>query len=164
MPGNYDVVITADQRDTLVLAALPVTSITATTVLSTSVAPLTMATSASASATVCGTVTLAAVSATEVAYVAAKHSFASGPTAIVKFQGADLVSGAYRLGNLPLAAPHYTLYGATLPLVFASATSTVPSVGKYRVDVTAAGYTGMSIGTLDVSLINQLVVNLSMVP
>jgi len=162
VPGSYDVVINADDRAASVIAAVPVASTTSTTALSTATLPITMA--ASASGSIGGVVTLAPVSATEAAYVAAKQSFAAGPTVIVKYQGADLTTGAYTLAKLPTAAAQYATYNATLPLVFTQSLGSTPGAGKYTLDASATGYTLKSLTPVDISLGNQLNVNFSLLP
>jgi hypothetical protein len=162
IPGNYDVVITADQRATSIIGNVPVTSTTATTSLSTSIAPISL--TGSESGTISGAVTLTPVSATEVAYVTAMQSIASGPTVVIKYQGADLLTGIYTLSNLPVTAPQYAVYNASLPLIFTASTTTVPGTGKYRVDASASGYTTKSIASVDISTSNQSNVNFALVP
>jgi hypothetical protein len=156
--GNYDVVITADNSAAGVVGTVPVAS--NTTHLSTTAAPIVLAPSNMGS--IAGTVTLAPVSATEAAYVAAKQSFASGPTVTVKYQGADLATGAYTLANLPVAAPRFAVYSSTLPLVFAASAST--SAGKYSVEASATGYATKSVDGVDISTTNQSNVNFALVP
>jgi hypothetical protein len=131
-------------------------------VLSTTSAPINLATSTSGS--ISGVVTLAPASATEPAYVAAKQSFTAGPTVTIKYQGADLVTGAYTLAKLPVAAPQYTAYSATLPLVFTQNVATTPGTGKYKVDASATGYTAKSLAAVDISVAVQANVNFSLVP
>ena len=162
VPGNYDVVITADDRAASVVGAVPVATTSSTTSLSTAAAPITLATSVSGS--ISGTVTMTPASATEAAYVAAKQSFAAGPTVIVKYQGADLASGAYMLSKLPVAAPQYTAYSATLPLVFTQSLTSTPGAGKYKVDASATGYAAKSIPMVDLAAANQTGVNFALVP
>jgi hypothetical protein len=162
VPGTYDVVITADNRAATVIGAVPVASSTSTTALSTAAAPLTMALSTMGS--IGGVVTLTPASATEAAYVAARQSFAAGPTVVIKYQGAGLVSGAYTLANLPVAAPQYAVYNASLPLVFTPALTVAPGVGKYRVDASAIGYATKSQALVDISTLNQTNVNFALTP
>ncbi|MES2758624.1 MAG: DUF4382 domain-containing protein [Pseudomonadota bacterium] len=162
VPGNYDVVITADDRAASVIGAVPVATTTSTTSLSTAAAPIALATSTSGS--ISGTVTLTPASATEPAFVAAKQSFAAGPTVTIKYQGADLATGAYTLAQLPIAAPQYTAYSATLPLVFTQNLTSTPGTGKYKVDVSATGYTAKSIAAVDIATANQSNVNFALVP
>jgi hypothetical protein len=162
VPGNYDVVITADDHAASVVAAVPVATTTSNTVLSTTSAPINLATSTSGS--ISGTVTMAPASATEPAYVAARQSFAAGPTVTIKYQGADLATGAYTLARLPVAAPQYTAYSATLPLVFTQNLTSTPGAGKYKVDASATGYTAKSLTPVDISVANQSNVNFSLVP
>lgn len=161
-PGNYDVVITADDHAAAVVGAVPVASTTSNTALSTAAAPITLPTSISGS--IAGTVTLTPASATEAAYVAAKQSFATGPTVVIKYQGADLATGAYVLGKLPVASPQYAVYSATLPLVFTQNVGTTLGAGKYTVDASAIGYATKSVAPVDISVANQSNVNFSLVP
>jgi hypothetical protein len=158
--GNYDVVITADNSAAEVIGAVPVGA-SGNTTLGTSSAPLTLPTSAMAS--IAGTVTLPA-NATEAAYVAAKQSFAAGPTVTIKYAGADMSTGAYTIANLPVAAPQYAIYSATLPLVFAPATTVLPGVGKYKVEASGAGYTTKAIDLVDVSTANAAKVDFTLAP
>jgi hypothetical protein len=160
--GNYDLVITADGSAASVIGAVPVAA-TGTTAVSTTAAPLTLATSLTGS--IAGTVTLAPVSTTEAGYVAAKQSFAAGPTVTIKYAGADLLTGAYTIANLPLNAPQYAVYSATLPLAFAPATTVLPGVGKYNVDASAVGYTLKPFATpVDISAANATNINFTLVP
>jgi hypothetical protein len=160
--GNYDVVITADDKAAAVVGAVPVATTTTNVSLSTAAAPLALVTSTSGS--IAGTVTMAPVSTTEAAYVAAKQSFAAGPTVTIKYAGADLATGAYTIAKLPVAAPQYVAYSATLPLVFAAASTVTPGVGKYTVDASATGYAVKSVTPVDISVANQSNVNFSLVP
>lgn len=161
IPGNYDIVITADQKATAIIGAVPVASTTATTSLSTSIAPIVLENSATG--IISGAVILTPTSVTEVGYVSAIQSIASGPTVVVKYQGADLLNGAYTLSNLPLTAPKYAVYNASLPLVFSASTTTLHGIGKYRVDASASGYTTKSIASVDISISNQSNVNFALV-
>jgi hypothetical protein len=97
---------------------------------------------------------------TEAAYVSAKQSFAAGPTVTIKYQGADLASGAYTIANLPVAAPQFATYSSTLPLAF-SASSAAPS-GKYRVEAAATGYVTKSVDNVDIATANQSNVNFAL--
>lgn len=156
-PGNYDVVITANDSAASVVAGVPVASASSTTVLSTTTAPILLAPGNSGA--IGGTVTLSPAS-TEAAYVSAKQSFAAGPTVTIKYQGADLATGAYTLANLPVAAPQFATYSSTLPLVF-SASSAAPA-GKYRVEAAATGYVTKSVDNVDISAANQSNVNFAL--
>jgi len=160
--GNYDVVVTADGSAASVIGAVPVGA-TGTTAVSTTAAPLTLA--ASLAGSIGGTVTLSPVSATEAAYVTAKQTFAAGPTVTIKYAGADLLTGAYTIANLPLNAPQYALYSATLPLVFAPAATVTPGVGKYTVEASAAAYLTKPFATpVDISTANATNVNFTLTP
>jgi hypothetical protein len=157
--GNYDVVITSDNSAASVISAVPVTA-SATTAVSTTAAPIALALSNTGS--ISGTVTLNPVSSTEAAYVAAKQSFASGPTVTIKYQGADLATGAYTIANLPLAAPQYAVYSSTLPLAFSASTSVSPA--KYTVEASANGYATKSVDGVDITTANQSNVNFTLAP
>jgi hypothetical protein len=161
-PGNYDVVITADDRAASVVGAVPVATTSTNVALSTAAAPITLA--ASTSGAIAGSVTLTPASATEAAYVAARQSFAAGPTVTIKYAGADLTTGAYAIAKLPVAAPQYTAYSATLPLVFSQNLTVTPGAGKYTVDASATGYAVKSVTPVDITVANQSNVNFSLVP
>jgi hypothetical protein len=159
-PGSYDVVITANNSAAAVVGAVPVASTTSNTALSTAAAPITLP--ASTVGSIGGTVTMTPPSTTEAAYVAAKQSFASGPTVTIKYQGADLATGAYTIANLPVAAPQYAVYSATLPLSFAASAGL--SAGSYRVDASATGYTTKSIDGVNIATANAAAVNFTLTP
>jgi Domain of unknown function (DUF4382) len=159
-PGNYDVVITANDSGAAVIGAVPVASTSSNTALSTAAAPLMLA--ASTTGSIAGTVTMTPPSTTEAAYVAAKQSFAAGPTVTIKYQGADLASGAYTITNLPVAAPQYATYSATLPLSFAPAARVTG--GTYRVEASAAGYAGKGVDAVSIATANATGVNFTLTP
>ncbi len=161
-PGNYDVVITADNHATSVIATVPVASTTTTVNLSNIVLPIDLPNSAVG--TISGTAVLNPTSTTEVAYVAAKQSFASGPVVTVKYQGADVVNGSYSLSNLALAAPLLASYSSTLPVVFIAHPNTIPGTGKYAVEASATGYVTQTNPNVNISLINQSGLNFSLTP
>lgn len=158
--GNYDVVITADGHAAGVVGAVPVAA-SGSTVLSTATAPLDLPVSTMGS--IAGTVTLPA-NATEAAYVSAKQTFAAGPTVTVKYAGADISTGAYTIANLPVAAPQYAAYSATLPLTFAAATTVLPGASKYRVEAAGTGYTTKTIDLVDISTGNATKVDFTLTP
>jgi len=158
--GNYDVVVTADGHAAGVVGTVPVAA-SGSTVLSTAAAPLDLPVSATNG--VAGTVTLP-VNATEAAYVSAKQTFAAGPTVTVKYAGADIATGAYTIANLPVAAPRYAVYSATLPLAFTAATTVQPGVGKYRVEAGGTGYTTKAIDVVDISTANAVGVDFTLTP
>ena len=161
--GSYDVVVTANGRATSVVGAVPVASSTSNTVLSTAAAPLTMV--ASTSGSISGTATLNPASTVEAAYVAARQSFAAGPTVTVRYVGANLSTGAYTIANLPLTAPQYASYSATLPLVFANAATVTPGPGIYNVSASATGYTTFQLATpVNITTASAVNVNFTLVP
>ncbi len=161
--GNYDVVMTANGQAASVVGAVPVATTTSTTVLSTTAAPLTMV--ASTSGSISGTATLSPASTVEAAYVAAKQTFAAGPTVTIKYAGADMLTGAYTIANLPLAAPQYAAYSATLPLVFAPAAAVTPGPGIYSVSASATGYTSATFATpVNIATANAINVNFTLAP
>ena len=160
--GNYDVVITSNTRAAYVVGGVPVTSTTAMVPISTVGAPFTLAT-ASTMSSIGGTATLSPASATETALVSAKQAISGGPTVTIRYANADMSTGAYSITKLPLAAPQFATYSATLPQVFTSAT-TVPGTGKYKVDASATGYTTLSNAAVDISAANATGVNFNLIP
>ncbi|MGZ8289807.1 MAG: DUF4382 domain-containing protein [Telluria sp.] len=163
-PGNYDVVITAAGRAASVVGAVPVATTSSTTSLSTVAAPITLVQGQTGS--IAGTVTMTPASTTgEAAYVAAKQTFASGPTVTVKYAGADLVTGAYAINELPVTAPQYAVYSSTLPLSFAPAATVTPGAGKYQVSALATGYATLTkTDAVDISTQNASNINFALVP
>lgn len=163
VPGNYDVVLTADGKAASVIGTVPVASTTSTTALSTAAAPISFADSAVGS--IAGTIVLSPASATEVGYASAKQTFAAGPTVTIKYAGADLLTGVYTINNLPIAAPRYAAYSATLPLVFAPATTVTPGVAKYTVSAAAESYPSMTYpSAVDILVANASNINFTLVP
>jgi hypothetical protein len=154
--GNYDVVVTADNSAAAVVGAVPVAS--SITQLSTTAAPITLP--AATVGSISGTVTLNPASTTEAAYVAARQAVGSGPTVTIRYQGADLASGAYTLANLPVSAPRYALYSSTLPLAFAAGAA----AGKYSVEASANGYAAKTVDGVDIATANQSNVNFTLAP
>jgi hypothetical protein len=143
-----------------VVGAVPVAA-SGSTVPSTATAPHDL--SVSTMGSIAGTVTLPA-NATEAAYVSAQQTFAAGPTVTVKYAGADISTGAYTIANLPVAAPRYAAYSATLPLTFAAATTVLPGAGKYRVEAAGTGYTTKAIDLVDISTGNATKVDFTLTP
>ena len=161
--GTYDVVITADGRAATVIGAVPVATATSVVNLSTTAAPITM--TASATGSISGNIKLTPASTTEAAYVSAKQIFAAGPTVTIKYAGADLASGNYSITGLPLTAPMYATYSATLPLVFSPAASVTPGIARYNVSASANGYTTKTFATpVDITSANAVNVNIDLVP
>ncbi|WP_342120707.1 DUF4382 domain-containing protein [Pseudoduganella sp. OTU4001] len=160
--GNYDVVVTSNTHAAYVVGGVPVTSTTAMVPISTTAAPLKLL-ALSNMGSISGTATLTPASATESALLSAKQAITGGPTVTLRYTNADLASGAYSIGKLPLAAAQYSAYSATLPLVFAPAAST-PGTAKYLVDASATGYATKSTPSVDLSLANATGVNFTLVP
>lgn len=158
---NYDVVITADDHAAAVIGAVPVADATSVVKVSSAAAPVGLPVSASGA--IDGTVLLNPAS-DAVAYVAAQQSFAAGPTVTVKYQGADVETGAYTLSNLPTTAPLFAQYSATLPIVFAAQANTTPGTGKYKVEASATGYATQSTPSVDISAANQTGVDFTLAP
>ena len=146
--GNYDVVFTANDHASAVIAAVPVSSTTSVSVLSTVGAPIALP--ASASNTVSGTATLNPTSATEVAYVQALQRVGSStPVATIRWVAADdsaTPAGSYSL-SLPKAAPLLGQYSSSLPIGLVAQTA---RAGLYSIGAVAAGYQSQSVD-VDVS-------------
>ncbi|WP_426341440.1 DUF4382 domain-containing protein [Pseudoduganella sp. S-14] len=160
--GNYDVVITSNTHAAYVVGGVPVTSTTGMVPISTTGAPFALA-NTSLMGSISGTATLTPASATESALVSAKQAITGGPTVTLRYTNADLTTGAYSITKLPLAAPQYAAYSATLPLTFSSA-GTIPATGMYKVDASATGYTTLSNASVDINVANAVNVNFNLVP
>lgn len=148
--GNYDIVITADNHATAVITAVPVTSSTSITGISTINSRITLP--PSLTHTISGTVALNPPSQTEAAYVTAKQTLGAPSTTItVKSQAADLLSSAYTL-TLPTASPELGSYSPQGVVLVAQ-----PAIaGKYSAEASATGYTTPPPVSLDISAGNVI--------
>jgi hypothetical protein len=162
VPGNYDVVITADSRATAVIGTVPVASTSSRVALSTSNAPIMMLTSATRF--ISGTVLLNPSITTDVGYISAQQTFNAGPKVTVKYRGADIANGDYSLTKLPIAAPQYGVYSPTLPIVLTTQNNTIPGTGKYLVSAGATGYTTQTNPSVDLTAIDAAGINFTLVP
>lgn len=158
-PGNYDVVLTSDDRATTVIAAVPVATATSTVAVSTAAAPIRLISAASPAGAISGTVTLTPASTTETGYVAARQSFANGPTVTIKYQGVDVATGAYSLTQLPTVPPLFARYDAAQPLALSAQTTVLPGVGKYALDAGAIGYVTQVNTSVDIGGASRTGVN-----
>ncbi len=145
VPGNYDVVVTADNRATAVIAAVPVPTTTSVTIVSNNVTPIALP--VSATRVISGTQTLNPLSSTTAAFVTAKQSLATPPTVAAPIVTAKLVAAddlspfGYSL-TLPVGAPMLGQYSATLPIVLLAQAGVA---GKYTVEGSAIGYTTQTV-------------------
>lgn len=133
--GNYDVVLTANQHATAVIAAVPVTSSTSVTTISSNTNRITLSGSSTHDAS--GHAVLVPASATSIAYVAAKQTFTDPATTVtVKSVAADdQALGAYAM-TLPGGAPWFGPYSAIpIPLLEQAGVA-----GKYAIEASANGY------------------------
>ena len=131
--AGYTVVVTADGYATDLLTGVPVTAKT-NTVVSTTGSPLALSTSTmnAVTGTVLPITAQGAVRATQT------YATATPVSVTVKYQGADLVTGAFGL-SLPTAAAKLGAFGTgTLPIVLTSQTA---SAGIYGVEASAVGFT-----------------------
>ena len=128
--GNYDVVVTADDRATAVISGVPVSD-TGVTTISNSGTPFTLPTSATQN--INGAVTLNPPDDEGTVLVAAKQTLNPGPTVVVKSNIASLITGN-PVGNysyvltLPSGAPLLAPYGALPITPTASAQSAVAKI------------------------------------
>lgn len=160
--GTYDVVLTSNTRAAYVVGGVPVSSSSAMLPLSTQLAPLTLP-ATSLMGSISGNALLSPASSSETALLSAKQALVGGPTVTVRYANADLSTSAYSISKLPLAAPQYAAYSATLPLVFTS-TATSPAAGKYKVDASATGYTTQSNVSVDINAADATGVSFNLIP
>nr|WP_217345908.1 DUF4382 domain-containing protein [Noviherbaspirillum sp. L7-7A]MBV0880257.1 DUF4382 domain-containing protein [Noviherbaspirillum sp. L7-7A] len=156
--GAYDVVITASDRATTVVGAVPVTSPTATTMLGTKAAPISLL-AAPEARKISGTVNFMPPG-TDAAYVYASQTLPAGSKITIKYRASD-ASGNYTLSDLPKVAPQYAPYNATA-LVFAAQAGIKPGVGQYAVQASATGYKTTASTVVDISQGNQAGVNFTL--
>lgn len=153
VPGNYDVVITADGQTTSVITSVPVTTTTGVVDVSDSGTPITLHASATSN-TVSGTAILNPASTTEVAYVAAKQTFGTAPIVTVKSVAADdSMSGAYSL-TLPVDAPWLGQYAKPLPIALTAQSGVA---AQYTMEASATGYQTSTPVPVDISAGNKVV-------
>ena len=158
--GNYDVVITAEGRATMVITGVPASAATGITALSTAATALTPPLSAMAEVTgttsvpTSGTATALVTDAT----VRALQLLTGGPTIQVAATPVDAVTAIYRL-RLPTAAPVKAAYSTTA-LTFAADTAVA---GKYRLQASAPGRTTIEV-PLDFGSSTAVTLNLLFAP
>ncbi len=144
--GNYDVVVVQANRASGIVQSVPVT-VSGTTIVSTSAAPITLP--ASTMHTASGTVTPASATATlRALQTIGSLRYEIGAT------NANLDTGAYSL-SLPAAAPMIGAYSGTLPVSLSTATSVA---GVYTIEADAASgatqSTGVNLSTADQTNVN----------
>jgi hypothetical protein len=156
-PGNYDVVITADDHAIAVISGVPVASATSITPISTKNVPFLLA-SSTPSRTISGNATLNPATDDVTVLVAAKQAINGAATVTVRSHPAMLVDGnpegdsTYLLEQLPPGAPALASFG---PLPITPSSATQGSVaGKYSIQASATGYISQS-SDKDVSATNQ---------
>jgi hypothetical protein len=153
--GQYNVVITADDHATAVIAGVPVGE-TSRTVISTKDAPFSLVTS-TPTRTIGGTVTLGPATDDVAVIVAAKQSLNPGPTVTVKSRPTALVAGdppgdsTYTLDQLPPGAPSLGTYDGTLPIIL-SAAGQAAVAGQYAIQASATGYATQTPSPLSVNV------------
>ena len=118
-PGNYDVVITADNHATAVISGVPVPNDTTVTSISASSTPFLLANSSTQA--IAGKVTLSPADDDGTVIVAAKQSLSGGPTVTVKSVVATVLDAADPIGDyqynmtLPTGAPALAPYSVIPP-------------------------------------------------
>ncbi len=148
--GTYDVVMTANGRSTAVIGAVPVSSNTSVTVLSSSLLPTNLPASP-ANRSVSGAAILSPISASVDAYVAAKQSSGSTPTVTVKSVTAnELNQGAYTI-TLPTGAPVFSPY--VIGWASTSLLAQTSIAAKYNIEASAVGYQTQSYSK-DITTLN----------
>jgi uncharacterized protein DUF4382 len=141
-PGNYDVVMTADNHSTVVISGVPVSSTTSITTVSDSGTRFTLP--ASSTQNINGTATLNPPDDEATVIVAAKQTLNPGPTVTVRSHVASLIIGnpvgdyTYAL-TLPIGAPLLAAYG---PLPITPSAADQSAVAKiYTVQGSASSET-----------------------
>jgi hypothetical protein len=145
--GNFEVVIQGKDRATAVVGMVPVTA-TAATNVSTSAAPITLASSGGSAISGQIAFTSPAVAPDNGAYILATQTVnaniagSNNTSAIITYrmQAVDRATGAFTLTNLPRASIQYARYNTTLPLTLVNA-GTALGAGRYRVETMATGFT-----------------------
>jgi len=161
-PGHYDVVFTAQNFATAVIADVPIATPTSIVSVSTTSAPIDLQPAITVSHSISGSITLTPVSKTEAGYTTVQQSFSSGRTITLSCQRADMLSGAYKIADLPTVAPQLGQYKPELPIVFVTQNITVPGTGRYRVEASANGYKSQTNPSVDVRSADQFGINFAL--
>ncbi len=133
--GPFDIVLTAPQRSSAVIAAVPVNA-SADVTLSTSASPIALPPGASPSSRdASGIVTLNPPAAVTEATVRALQAVGSVPAVEIAFVNTNS-GGSYAI-SLPTAAPRLANFSTTLPLGFASQGA---NAAKYTLHAGSGGY------------------------
>jgi len=155
--GVYDVVITANNYATAVIAAVPVATTTSVVNVSVSGTPITLPSSTTHK--ISGTITLNPTSSTVVAYAAAQQAVSSVPVVTVESQAANDL-GTYSLTLLPIAEPLFGLYSVTLPITLIAQSGVA---GIYTDGASASGYTTKSLAE-DISTTDATAQDFTLMP
>ncbi len=161
---HYDVVITADGYVVGVMAGIPVTSSTSTTLISTETQRIALA--QSRTHTVSGTVTLNPGMDDESIWLATKQTLIGGPMVTVGTDLATVLDNTQTVGDysytmlLPTAPPMLGTYGNSLPIIMTQQATAVG--GKYVVRAAAEGYTSQ-LANIDITA-TDVTQNFTLVP
>lgn len=158
--GNYDIVITAEGRATMVITGVPASAATGITSLGTAATALTppLSPMAEVSGTTSVTTSGTATALVTDASVRALQLLTGGPTIQVAATPVDADTALYRL-RLPTAAPVKAAYSTTA-MTFAADTVVA---GKYRLQASAPGRTTIE-APLDFGSGSALTLNLVFAP
>jgi hypothetical protein len=158
--GNYDIVITAEGRATMVITGVPASAATGITSLGTAATALTppLSPMAEVSGTTSVTTSGTATALVTDASVRALQLLTGGPTIQVAATPVDADTALYRL-RLPTAAPVKAAYSTTA-MTFAADTVVA---GKYRLQAAAPGRTTIE-APLDFGSSSALTLNLVFAP
>jgi hypothetical protein len=158
--GNYDIVITAEGRATMVITGVPASAATGITSLGTAATALTppLSPMAEVSGTTSVTTSGTATALVTDASVRALQLLTGGPTIQVAATPVDADTAVYRL-RLPTAAPVKAAYSTTA-MTFAADTAVA---GKYRLQAAAPGRTTIE-APLDFGSSSALTLNLVFAP
>lgn len=157
-PGNYNVLVTADNSAATVIGTVPVAQ-TATTAVSTRASPIPPAPS-SKMGSISGTFTYPYYRGANV-YVWASQQFAGGYGATIQYKAADVGNDTFTLSSLPLAATQYARYTGTLPLAFSASTA---NAGKYTLVALGSALMGTGGVNVDISAGNKTGVDIVLIP
>lgn len=179
-PGNYDVVITADNHATAVISGVPVPSDTSVTPISSSGTPFSLANSSTQA--IAGTVSLInpppppAVDDRDdgTVVVVAKQSLSGGPTVTVKSVVATVFDAAIPIGDygynmtLPTGAPALAAFGPLPIAPTAAAQSTVAKIytvqGSAQTPTTVYATQNPAPSAKDITIVANQTQNFTLTP
>lgn len=138
LPGNYELVITADGHAAAVVVGVTVADSSSVLALNSVTTPIALP--ASATGSINALLLLQPASNIDAAFGAAVETFVSGPQVTIRNRVAVLGLGFVTFAQLPLSRPSLATWRAGQPLSFTEQAAIVQGAATYSILSTAPGY------------------------